>query len=65
MSPVPLRGSCKIGKVYKHWEVPSFVGRSARREGELLSLRGDHNNRFAEGKVKRDLHNQYHLTLQA
>ena len=37
-------------------EVPSVVGRSARTEGKLQSLRGLCSNRFAEGNAERDLH---------
>ena len=54
--PAPQRRSRERGKVCVPWEVPSLAGQSARMEGELWSLRGEHSNWFMEGKAERDLH---------
>lgn len=38
MGPEPLGRHYEKGNVSAPWEVPSLVGRSARTEGDLLSL---------------------------
>ena len=50
--PAPLGGSCEGEKFATLWEVPSLVGRSARMEGELQSLGGEHRNWSAGGKTE-------------
>lgn len=53
---MPLGRSHGRRNVTTPWKVPSLAGRQARIEGELWSLRGEHDNQSVEGKTERDLH---------
>lgn len=58
MGSATLGGISERRKVSAHWEGSSFAERPAKTEGEIQRLRGDCDNQFAKGKLKKDLPSQ-------